>query len=577
MSGSFGGVAEKRELIPGSSDYFKKYGATLIVYLASVVLFYVLYKLRSLDDSRLTSWYDVFSVVRPLRTGVFLSAGLIAAFMLLRNGLIERRPAATLFMLSFGVSALFWQEPEMIVDASRYFLQAKHLELYGFVSFFRDWGKEINAWTDLPAMPFLYGTIFRFFGESRLYIQIFNTFLFSSSVVLTYLTGKELWDRDTGLYAALFLLGIPYLYTQVPLMMVDLPSMFFLMLSIYSFLLGLRRGGIRVAIAGLIIFVTFFTKYSTWLMLTVIPVTYAVELYKNRNEELDRYALRGMIIFFVSFFLISLVIAFKHDEIMQQLHLLISYQNPGLRRWGESLISTYFFQIHPVIPILAVVSIFVAVKRRDPAYIIAAWLVLVVLVLQVKRIRYIIMVFPMLSLMASYSLGLLRDTRTARLIAYSAAALSLTVALFGFLPFLQLTSAVNLKDAATYLDGLDVTVVESFTPLPQDYVMNPSVSVPLLDLYTKKKLAYRYEETEYPLPEDITTSALRFTWTYRNPLYYQEDVTNNKKKAVLVITDSPERKIPDSLLNKVAGLSEKRTFQISDDIFRHQTVVTVFH
>ena len=29
-------------------------------------------------------------------------------------------------------------------------------------------------------------------------------------------------------------------------------------------------------------------------------------------------------------------------------------------------------------------------------------------------------------------------------------------------------------------------------------------------------------EAEYPLSEDKSTSALRFTWTYKNPLYYQE-------------------------------------------------------
>ena len=64
---------------------------------------------------------------------------------------------AALFIVSFAVSAMFWQEPEMIVDASRYFTQAKHLELYGFGYFFREWGNGINAWTDLPAIPFLYG------------------------------------------------------------------------------------------------------------------------------------------------------------------------------------------------------------------------------------------------------------------------------------------------------------------------------------------------------------------------------------------------------------------------------------
>jgi len=561
----------------GILDRIRSSGAALLIFSSSLLLFYILYRLRFLDDSRLVSWEDVFSVVRPLRTGVLLCATLFAAFILSRFALIERMPATFLFMISLAVSTIFWQEPEMIVDASRYFTQAKHLELYGFGYFFREWGHGINAWTDLPAIPFFYGVLFRFFGESRLVIQAFNTLLFCSAVVLTYQTGKELWGRDSGLYGAVFLLGIPYLYTQVPLMMVDLPSMFFLMLSIYTFLLALRRGGMWVAIAGMIIFISFFTKYSTWLMLTVIPVIYAVELYRNRKEELDRYALRGMIVFFASFFLISIVLAFKHDEIVKQIHLLISYQKPGLARWGESLVSTYFFQMHPLIPVLAAVSVIAAVKKKDMTFIIIAWLVFVILLLQVRRIRYIIMVFPLLSLMASYGLGAIKDKMTARFIAYSTAAFSLTLALSGFMPFLQHTSAVNLRDAAEYLDSLDVELVEVFTPLPEDYVMNPAVSVPLLDLHTKKKIVYRYEETGYPLPEDSNGSALRFTWTYRNPRYYQEKAEGNEKKAVLIISDSMERSLPDMIHQKVAHLSEKRTFGVSDNAFRHQTLVTVFH
>lgn len=560
------------------SDWLRKNGAAFLIFLSSLFLFYVLYRFRFLDDSRLTSWADVFSIVRFLRSGVLLCVSLTAAFILSRTALIEANSRAVLFILSFVVSALFWQEPEMIVDASRYFTQAKHLELYGFGYFFQEWSKGINAWTDLPAIPFIYGSLFAVFGESRLIIQVFNTLLFSSAVVLTYQTGRELWDRDTGLYAAMFLLGIPYLFTQVPLMLVDVPSMFFLMLSTYTFLLALRRGKIMVAIASLSIFSAFFTKYLSWLMLTVMPVIYAAELYRNRREELDRRALRGMIVFFVSFFLISIVIAFKHDEIVKQIHLLISYQKPGLNRWGESLVSTYFFQMHPVIPMLSVVSLFVALKRKDTAYIIVAWLVFVVLALQVRRIRYIIMVFPLLSLMAAYGLGAIRDKMNARFILYSTVAFSLTLALSGFLPFLQHTSAANLRDAAEYMDSLDVALVEVFTPLPEDYVMSPAVSVPLLDIYTKKKIVYRYEEAEYPLPEDLNTSALRFTWTYRNPLYYEEEeIKEHDKKAVLVITDSIEKTLPLSILQKIEGLPVKRTFEISDTVFRHKTLVTVFH
>jgi hypothetical protein len=49
------------------------------------------------------------------------------------------------------------------------------------------------------------------------------------------------------------------------------------------------------------------------------------------------------------------------------------------------------------------------------------------------------------------------------------------------------------------------------------------------------------------------------------------------KKAVLIITDSSERKLPPSILQAIEGLPEKRAFEISDTVFRHKTLVTVFH
>jgi 4-amino-4-deoxy-L-arabinose transferase-like glycosyltransferase len=149
-----------------------------------------------------------------------------AVWLLSRLSLGERYPSFLLFGSSFAVSACFWSEPEVIVDASRYFAEAKYLELYGVGFFLREWGRAIAVWTDLPVVPFFYGLVFKVFGESRLYIQIFTSLLFSLSAVLTSQVGKKLWDEDTGFYAGLLLLGIPYLYS-VPLMLVDVPSMFF--------------------------------------------------------------------------------------------------------------------------------------------------------------------------------------------------------------------------------------------------------------------------------------------------------------------------------------------------------------
>ena len=69
-------------------------------------------------------------------------------------------------ILSFAAVLPFWKEPELIVDASRYFAQAKHLEMYGLFPFLEEWGRTGAApqclvarrWCDFPAR---YGTVSR--------------------------------------------------------------------------------------------------------------------------------------------------------------------------------------------------------------------------------------------------------------------------------------------------------------------------------------------------------------------------------------------------------------------------------
>ncbi|HWR57831.1 MAG TPA: hypothetical protein VN328_02990, partial [Thermodesulfovibrionales bacterium] len=181
-----------------------------LVSILTPIVFTMLFVARAMDDNRLTSWQWVFNGVNASAIFLVLLAGSILMVLLSRISCSVRRPGTFLFLSSFVAAVPFWTEPEIIVDASRYFTQAKYLEVYGIGHFVREWGRDIAAWTDLPLVPFLYGLIFSVLGESRLYIQVFTTCLFSATVVITYLIGKDLWNRDIGFYGGILLLGFPY-------------------------------------------------------------------------------------------------------------------------------------------------------------------------------------------------------------------------------------------------------------------------------------------------------------------------------------------------------------------------------
>lgn len=480
----------------------------------------------------------------------------------------------------------------MIVDASRYFTQAKHLEVYGCGFFIREWGKAVQAWTDLPLVPFLYGLIFKFIGETRVYIQVFNTVLFSMTVVLTSLIGKELWDEDTGIAGGALLLGMPYLFSQVPLMLVDVPTMFFFTLSVFTFIRGVKYGGWNVAFAAVSLFLAIFSKYSAWPMLSVLAVIIIAYLTKGNPFALLRaregggeaaevnaagrkaILYRGITIIAVALLMSTGVMLYKYEVFTEQMGLLVQFQKPGLRKWGESLLSTFLFQIHPFITGLALFSIVIALKKRDIKYAVISWLVILLVVFQVRRIRYTLPIFPMISLMASYGLQQIQDKDAKRLVVLCAVMSSLSIALFGYLPFLQKVSTVNLKTAGAFLDTVKGEKVEVYTLHEQNPVLNPAVAVPLLDLFTRKQIVYRYEPA-FPEREEAKKSPLRFTWEYKNPSYYSGEC-RKESIPVAVISGGPYETLPRDIAERIKGYRLSREFDVYEGVFGYRSMVTVY-
>ncbi len=542
------------------------------VALLSLAAFLTLFLFRALDDNRLTSWRWVFADADAFWIAPVLAAGLFLAAILVRAPFSGRRPAGVLFLCSFALAAVFWDEPELIVDASRYFTQAKHLELYGLEYFLREWGGQIAAWTDLPLIPLLYGLIFRFAGEDRIYIQVFTTLLFSASAVLTYLIGRTLWDEAAGVYAGALLLGMPYLLTQVPLMLVDVPTMFFLLLAVFTTLKALEHGGGgRLALASVAVALAFWTKYSAWFFLSVLPVLMLVWIKQGQRPVL----LRALLLILISLLLIGGTLLSVSDVVGTQLHLLQSYQLPGFERWEESPSSTFLFQTHPFIAAAALISVYAAFKSRDVRYAIVLWLPALVIVLGINRIRYVLPVFPMLALMAAYGLRQIPCGEIRKYLVLCIVASSLALSVLGFRPFLQQTSAVNLQRTGEYLDSLDVSEVEVIALQQRYAAVNPAISVPLLDLHTAKRLIFRSDGL-VPAGRDLEKSALRFTWEYRNPKYYAAGAGGLRAEAVVVIADDDAQSLPDGIAQGLIGYRLGRQFIASENIFGYRTIVKVY-
>lgn len=561
---------------PATGRYLATENALLLLLIALLTLaaFVTAFVFRAADDNRLTSWQWVFADAQSARFALLILPAIALAYALRKISLPPRRAGTWLFVSSFAAGAAFWSMPEVIVDAARYFAQAKFLSLYGIGAFFEAWGGELHAWTDLPLLPFLFGLIFRWAGEERIFIQIFITLLFAGTVVLTYHIGRELWDASLGFYGAALLLAMPFLLTQVPLMLADVPAMFFIALAIFTTIKTFKLGG-AVWISASVASVTLalLSKYSAWLMLTVLIPVLLVYASKTTAATLRRAAVMAGL----AAALLGLLLTAKSDVMIEQLRLLWDYQRPGLGRWHESFMSTFLFQIHPFIAAAAAWSLYAAIRRKDLKYPIISWMLALALLGQIERIRYLIVLFPMLALMAAYGLREIRNIEARAFATFCAVTSSLAIALFAYLPFLQTASATNLQKAGAYLDGLDVAHVEVITLEQPRVAINPVVSLPLLDLFTHKPLTYRPDLTFFSTPAEVGTSPLRFTWEYSLPRYYREASSYPvPHSTVALIFAEPSQALPPRVAQRLERHCLAGEFMASEGVYGYQTLVRIY-
>ncbi len=546
----------------------------LLLGIAAMAVFPLLLVLSSADDNTLTSWR--WAVEGRDAAAIFMlqSAGVAAALLLSRFRLSHRSRMVLLLLVPLSVAPLLWSVPEVVIDASRYFTQAKHLAVYGLASFLSEWGRSIDAWTDLPLPALLYGLIFKYFGESRAAVQFLNTVFYAATVAATYRIGRLLWGREAGFLAGLLLAGSPYLITQVPLMLGDVAAMFFLTLSICLALDHTRNGGLHRFLFAVAAFTgAFLSKYSLWpallLALAVIPAGRDPQVPKGTTVR------RAGALFLAAAAIPALLLAWKGDVVLEQIVLLFDYQWSGILRWGESNLSTFAFQVHPFVIALAAYGACMAARRKDPSYLVACSLPMLAVLFQIRRVRYLMVVFPLLALAAAYGLGSLRDGRSRRCVVYAVVIFSTVTALFLYRPFLQNLSLVNLKHAGSFLNAAGQDRVEVLVSWNDESAVSPAIAVPLLDIYTKGRISYRHAPPPAASESRAMTSPFRFSWRYRNPGYYAAGSGSTRDPAVALIAGSPASVLPAAVRERTRGYT-KRSFHIDDGRFRYRTLVTVF-
>jgi hypothetical protein len=168
-----------------------------------------------------------------------------------------------------------------------------------------------------------------------------------------------------------------------------------------------------------------------------------------------------------------------------------------------------------------------------------------------------------------------RDRATRRLVTLGVVATSLVVAYGAYLPFLRSTSFANLAAAGRLLDALGGDVVE-VRALPQRLSSgSTSAAIPLLAYATRKRVACPDAwpgHGEVAAAAGATASPLRFSWELRRPPFWAPQHGDRRAPAAVVLLSGERAGEAPPL----PGLHERARFEAASDVFKYQTLVTVY-
>ena len=123
--------------------------------------------------------------------------------------------------------------------------------------------------------------------------------------------------------------------------------------------------------------------------------------------------------------------------------------------------------------------------------------------------------------------------------------------------------------AGNYLDTLGGDRVKVYAHTQGD-VLDASVSVPILDIYTHKKIDYEYQKDESASADAIAISSLRFTWGYINPEYYRS--SEAMPPVVAVITPEPHNYKNDDF----SDYRLLETFETNAGLYSYRPFVKIY-
>lgn len=177
-------------------------------------------------------------------------------------------------------------------DEGRSFAAAQALAAEGVGASYRESGWLRNRHP--PLVPLMYSVTVTLLGPNLFYLRVVSVLFLAGTLPLVYLLGRELYDAETGFWAACVFLSFPLVVRLGASAMMDTQLNFFFALSLLLSLYLLRGPSYKTAVSlGVAIGLGLLTKYMMVFVFGLLP---GLALFKPSLRKIRKYAVLALVI-----------------------------------------------------------------------------------------------------------------------------------------------------------------------------------------------------------------------------------------------------------------------------------------
>ena len=454
---------------------------TLISYLVGYFAYF--------GDRSIFSWIYLIHYLSPQLLVLFVVVSSLVAYWVSGVELQERYYLPVLILVSLACSSPFFSLPQFNPDSIMYFTAARFIQEKGFL---QGLSELPSTGVDfLPGYPMLLSVIL-LFGKGYPATQIMHVLFYVMVPILVYMIGSTLWDTRIGFYGGLLSLSTPIVLSNHYFMLIDLPLTVFVLVFVYSGLKSMKN--ICWAILAFLSVLSALTfKIGGLLFIAALFIPLLVLFLWDRIN-------RGNVIrmISVSVFLLVMVVGVIYSlpslqkRISDQVYILDVKSN--ILRFFQVANSDPTSGLPFVIGfpqfILFAAYIILSLRSRDRRNILLyAWIVLPFIVAHDTKARYLMPMFPAISLCAALAVRWLGDLRLQGVVIYFACFVMVSVTVFAVPLVAPDYVFKNLQVEALQTNDLSIGTVGVYS-YQDPLIYNPHKFAPAVDIFSSKKVMF---------------------------------------------------------------------------------------